>query len=58
MSLRSNTPHWEALKFIFFAANQADKGKTFYIHAFNFFKVIDIDTESEDRTKKDGNNDT
>ena len=52
MVSRSNTPQLEAPKFTFSMQNQADEWKAFYIHEANFLKAMDIDTETEDPTKK------
>ena len=35
--------------------NEANEGKAFYIGTVDFLNAMDIDTESENNTKKDGN---
>ena len=52
MASKCITSHWEAPKFTFSPPNQTDEWKAFYIFAAEFLKAMDIDTESEDYTKK------
>ena len=48
----STTPHWEAPRFSFNVQIQEGEWKLFYTCAVNFLKALDIDPETEDRTKK------
>ena len=50
------TPPLASPKFTFSAPSQADEMKAFYIHAIDFCKSMDIDTESKDNTKENVSN--
>ena len=55
MAYINNTLNWEAPKFSFYAANQAEEWKTFYVRALNYLETLDIDPKAPNQTKRDGN---
>ena len=52
MASRNKKPKWETPKFTFSTLKQADECKAFYMCAGNFLEGLNIDTESEDNTRK------
>ena len=51
MASRPTTPHWEAPKFLFPAANQDEGWKVFYTRALDFLGALDNDPDEEDQNK-------
>ena len=51
MASRFTTPHWEALKFLFNAPNQAAEWQAFYTRVLDFLEALDIDPDEEDQDK-------